>query len=68
MKYHFDIVVRIPSLLKENKVSSGAEDNTKSAEVGTHKAGHWSNLASENFDKQSVILCSGWCNIMHSLV
>ena len=22
----------------------------------------------ENFDKQSVILCSDWCNIMRSLV
>ena len=22
----------------------------------------------ENFDKLSVILCSDWCNIMHSLV
>ena len=37
-------VVRIPPYEKENKVSSGAKDNAKSAEVGTHEAGHWSDL------------------------
>ena len=31
-----------PSLWKVNKASSGAEDNTKSVEVGIHKTGHWS--------------------------
>ena len=34
-----------PSLWKENKASSGAEDDAKSAEVGTHEVGHWSNLS-----------------------
>ena len=26
-------------------MSSGAEDNAKSVEVGTHKVGHWSDLS-----------------------
>ena len=30
---------------KENKVSSGAENDAKSAEVGTHEAGHRSDLS-----------------------
>ena len=34
-----------PSLWKENKASSRAEDNTKSAEVGTYEVGHWSDLS-----------------------
>ena len=37
--------VRIPPYEKENKASSGAEDDTKSAEVGTHEAGHRSDLS-----------------------
>ena len=37
--------VRIPPNEKENKVSSGAEDDAKSVEVGTRKAGHWSDLS-----------------------
>ena len=34
-----------PSLWKENKVSSGAEDDAKFVEVGTHKVGHRSGLS-----------------------
>ena len=34
-----------PSLLKENKASSRAEDDAKSVEVGTHEAGHQSDLS-----------------------
>ena len=34
-----------PSLWKENKVSIRAEDDTKSVEVGTRKADHWSDLS-----------------------
>ena len=37
--------VRIPPYEKENKVSSGAEDNAKSVEMGTYKAGHRSDLS-----------------------
>ena len=37
--------IRNPSLWEENKVSSRAEDDAKSAEVGTCKAGHQSNLS-----------------------
>ena len=40
---HFECV-RIPPYEKENKASSGAEDDTKSAEVGTCKVGHRSDL------------------------
>ena len=36
-----------PSLWKENKASSGAEDDAKSAEVGTHEVGYWSDLGGE---------------------
>ena len=36
--------VRIPPYEKENKASSGAEDDAKSAEVGTREAGHRSDL------------------------
>ena len=68
-------LVKIPPYEKENKASSGAEDSTKSAEVGIREAGHRSNLEEdeapherENFDKQSVILGSDWCNITCSLV
>ena len=32
-------ICKDPSLWKENKASSGAEDNAKSAEVGTGEAG-----------------------------
>ena len=40
------------SLWKKNKVSSRAEDNSKSAEVGTFKAGHRRDLEKmENFGK-----------------
>ena len=38
-------IVRIPPYGKENKASSGAEDNAKSAKVGTHEAGHQSDLS-----------------------
>ena len=38
-------VVRIPPYEKKNKASSGAEDNTKLAEVGTHEDGHQSDLS-----------------------
>ena len=34
-----------PSLWKENKVSSGAEDDAKSEEVGTREVGHPSDLS-----------------------
>ena len=34
-----------PFLLKENKASSGAEDDANSVEVGTRKVGHWINLS-----------------------
>ena len=34
-----------PYLWKGNKASSRAEYNIKSAEVGTHKMGHWSDLS-----------------------
>ena len=30
---------------ESNKVSSGAEDEAKSVQVGTHEVGHWSNLS-----------------------
>ena len=50
-----------PSLWKENKSSGGAENDAKSVE---DEAPHeW-----ENFRKQSVILCSDWCNIIRVLV
>ena len=38
-------ICKDPSLLKENKASSRAEDDAKSAEVGNHEAGHLSNLS-----------------------
>ena len=37
-------VGRIPPYEKQNKASSGAEDDAKSAEVGTREAGHRSDL------------------------
>ena len=37
--------VRIPPYDKENKAISGAEDDAKSAEVGTHEVGHRSDLS-----------------------
>ena len=67
--------VKNPSLWKENKVSSRAEDDDKSAEVGTHEVGHRSDLSRGQssmrvgtFWKQSVILCSDWYNITQSLM
>ena len=35
-------IYKDPSLWKENKTSSGAEDDAKSAEVWTREIGHWS--------------------------
>ena len=37
--------VRILPYEKENKASSGAEDNAKSVEVGTREVGHRSDLS-----------------------
>ena len=39
--------VRFPPYEKKNKVSSGAEDNAKLAEVGTRKVGHWRDLVEQ---------------------
>ena len=70
-----EATIRIPPYEKENKASSGAEDDAKSAEVGSCEVGYQSDLSRGQssaqvgkFDKHSVILCLDWCNIMHSLV
>ena len=36
------------------KVSSGAEDDAKSAEVGTCEAGHWSDLSGGQSSARAV--------------
>ena len=38
-------ICKDPSLWKENKSSSGSEDDAKLVEVGTHEVGHQSDLS-----------------------
>ena len=57
-----------PSLWKENKVSSGAEDNAKLAEVGTHEVGHWSNLSGGQSSMQVGKFWKTKCDIILRLV
>ena len=67
-RYEWCHVCKDPSLWKENKSSSRAEDDTKSAEVKTCEIAYRRNLSGgqsseqKNFGKQSVILCYYWCN------
>ena len=56
------------SLWKDNKASSGAEDDAKSVEVGTHKVGHWSDLSRGQSSGRVGQLWKTKCDIMLRLV
>ena len=62
------LLCKYPSLWKENKASSTAEHNAKSVEVGTRKAGHWSDLSGGQSSTQVGKFWKIKCDIMRRLV
>ena len=63
-----ELLCKDPSFWEENKMSSGAKDDAKSAAVGTREVGHRSDL---NRGRSSVRVEKLWkakCNIIFRLV